>query len=305
MPHHAHAAVAVLLFALTLTACGASPEQDDSNPGVGPPLGDVLTDWSENDIWYDGQAEIARYEATREIYGEPRTYTATLYTNRELLDPQTQTKSATGEGVPVFKFHTRDESIPTPNYRYDFSTMVYLDFNELSPWKLEMGSQEDCGTTFKRYWVRGGRVRTMQSSYFPEEGLNAEQYAAPTGMVFQDALPLVLRAFPFDDPPTDPIRIPLVIDQTHNHLTPQRPIPYAVAYRGAETLDLPIGEVEAHHIVVSPMQRKVPDPGGAESHYWFAADGDAPMLHAMVRYRGPFGTEYRLKSFTRDKYWVW
>jgi hypothetical protein len=305
MPRISHAAVAVILLALMLTACGASPGGDAANPGVGAPLDGILTDWSEQEIWYDGQAEVARYEATREIYGEPRSYTATLYTNRELLDLQTQNKSATGEGVPVFKFHTRDESIPTPNYRYDFSTMVYVDFDELSPWKLEMGSQEDCGTTFKRYWLRGGHANVVQSSYFPEEGFRQESYGTPTGMVFHDSLPLLLRAFPFENPPSEPLKIPLVIDQTNNHLSPQRPIPYAVTYEGTETLDLPIGEIEAHHIVVSPLQRKVPDPAVAESHYWFAADGGAPMLHAMVRYRGPFGTEYRLQSLTRDKYWVW
>lgn len=287
-----------------LSACGTSPGQGAGDPGVGEPLGGVLTDWSDHEIWHDGQAEIARYDATRMIYGEPRTYTATLYTNRERLNTQTQTKSLTDEGVAVFKFHTRDEAIPTPNYNYDFSTMVYLDVDEMSPWKLEMGSQEDCGTTFKRYWMQSGRVNVIQSSYFPKEGIRGEEYAAPTGMVFQDSLPLLLRAFPFDDPPADPIRIPLVIDQTNNHLSPQRPIPYAVTYRGTETLQLPVGEVEAHRLEVTPLQRNVPDPGAAASHFWFAVDGEAPMLHAMVQYEGPFGTEYRLKSLTRDKYWV-
>lgn len=305
MKHCSHTAVSLSLLMLAFPACGTPPDQDASNPGAGAPLDGRLTEWSDHEIWYDGQAEIARYQATRVIYGEPRTYTATLHTNREVLDPQTQTKSANGEGVAVFKFHTRDESIPTPNYRYDFSTMVYVDFDELSPWKLEMGSQEDCGTTFKRYWIRGGDVHALQSSYFPEEGFREEWYGAASGMVFQDSLPLVLRAFPFDDPPEDPIRIPLVIDQTNNHLSPQRPIPYAVIYRGTQTLELPIGEVEAHHIEVTPRQRDVPDPGAAANHYWFAVDGEAPMLHAMVQYRGPFGTEYRLQSLTRDKYWVW
>ncbi|MFW5682888.1 MAG: hypothetical protein ACOC1G_07780 [Phycisphaeraceae bacterium] len=299
-----HTCVSLGLLALMLSACGTSSGQGAGDSGVGVPLGGVLTDWSDHEIWYDGQAEIARYEATRVIYGEPRSYTATLYTNREMLDLQTQTKSQTDEGVAVFKFHTRDEAIPTPNYNYDFSTMVYLDFDELSPWKLEMGSQEDCGTTFKRYWIRDGNVNVMQSSYFPGEGVRGEGYGAPTGMVFQDSLPLLLRAFPFDDPPSEPIRIPLVIDQTNNHLSPQRPIPYAVTYRGTETLQLPVGEVEAHRLEVTPSQRNVPDPGAAESHFWFAVDGEAPMLHALVQYRGPFGTEYRLKSLTRGKYWA-
>ena len=290
---------ALALLALALPACADVHAED----AAGDTLDALRTDWASDPTWYDGRAEVARYDALRTLYGEPRGYTATIYTNQERLDTGTQTKSATDAGPLVFKHHARDESIPTPNYRYDFSTMCYVDADTLRPWKLEMGSQEDCGTTFKRYWVADDTIHAMQSSYFPGEGMAVERHEAPAGLMFQDALSLVLRGYPFDDPPEGPMPLRLIVDQTHNHLSESATAPYDVTYVGRETLDLPIGAVEAHRLKVTPRQRRTPPAGGEEAHYWFAADGSPPMLHVMVKYRGPFGTRYDLESHTRDVYW--
>ena len=37
--------------------------------------------------------------------------------------------------------------------------------------------------------------------------------------------------------------------------------------------------------------------------YWFAADARAPWLHVLLRYEGPGGARYRLKSIERVAYW--
>jgi hypothetical protein len=298
---------AILLASLAVPAlpalvgCG-SASADDAGPDASA-LASLRGAWADDPVWHDGQAEVARYQATRSIYGQPRRYTATIYTNKERLDLDTTTKSATGQGPIVFKHHARDESIPTPNYRYDFSTMAYVDAETLEPWKLEMGSQEDCGTTFKRYWVEDGEIDVLQSSYFPGEGMVEATHDAEGPVMFQDALSLVLRGYRFDDPPGEPMRVNLIVDQTHNHLSESRPSPYDVTYAGRETLELPIGTVEAHRLKVTPRERRAPPAGGGEMAYWFAADASPPMLGVMVKYRGPFGAEYELKSHGRDAYW--
>ena len=72
------------------------------------PFADLTRAWRDDPVWYDGQAEVAVYDATRTIYGKLRHYTATLYTNKEHASPTTFTKSADDRGRAVFKQHLRE-----------------------------------------------------------------------------------------------------------------------------------------------------------------------------------------------------
>lgn len=275
-----------LLF-LALSSCTAAPTAVD-------PLASFNHAWEEDATWYDGQAEVARYDATRTIYGESRSYIATIYTNKEPVAAEpTFTKSADHQGREAFKHHVR-EDIPTPNYAYHYSTMSYVGTKDLQSLKLDVGSIEDCGTTYRQFINHHGQVHWLQSSYFPDEGRKAGHYQTPPGYVFQDALSVVLRAYPFDQPPAD-LRLNVVPEQTTNHLAPAEPVPHSIEYAGKETLDLPIGEIEAHRVVVSN--------GEDTATYWFAADGSPPMLHVMVQYEGPGGQTYALRSLERNAYW--
>jgi hypothetical protein len=251
--------------------------------------------WRDDAIWYDGLAECATYEATRTIYGKPRPYTARVFINKENASPETFTKSADGSGRAVFKLHVRDD-IPTENYTYHFSTMSYVGVDDLKSLKLDMGSQEDCGVTFKQYVNHAGVLKWRQHSYFPDEGERFGELKPGKHFAFQDALPLILRGYPFDDPPKT-MELQLLRDQTDTHLTLPDELQAGVAivkYRGRDTLDLPYGEVEAHHLVVW----LAPD---WEEYFWFATDPG--MLHAMVQHEGSRGIRYRLKTLMRGAYW--
>ena len=78
---------------------------------------------------------------------------------------------------------------------------------------------------------------------------------------------------------------------------PFEPVACEVVYVGREVCELPLGELTGHHLRVTR--------GGGErvGDYWFAADGTAPMLHALVRFEGPGGQSYRLASLGRRAYW--
>ena len=260
------------------------------------PFADFTRAWRDDPAWHDGKAECCVYDATREIYGQLRQYRARLYTDQELTDPDTKTKSATGHGRAAFKHHLR-EDIATENYDYHYSTMCYVGVSDLKSLKLDMGSQEDCGATFKQYINHAGRFSYHQFSYFPKEGHRTGQSSPPENLAFQDALSVLLRGYPFEQAPQ--LTLMLLPDQTSNKLSAVEPVPYQIRYVGWETLDLPIGAVEAHHLEVSPVS------GGNDPamHYWFAADGTAPMLHVMVQYEGPGGISYRLRSLERRAYW--
>ncbi|MEM6333711.1 MAG: hypothetical protein AAF823_10280 [Planctomycetota bacterium] len=255
--------------------------------------------WADDPIWYDGQAEIATYQATRRIYGSPRAYTAQIMINKERMSPDTFTKSQGNEGFEVFKLHVRDEDIPTAKYDYNFSTMVYVSTEGFIPFKLDMGSQEDCGASFKRFQIEPDQLFAQQYSYFPNQGFREMRGAADDTAVWLDALPLLLRGYPFDAP-LDPLTIAVVPEQTTTKWSPIEPDHYRLAYAGRESLDLPIGNIDAHKLTltfVGPTRERRPD---VTLHF----HADPATGHPLVAYDDPhLGQTYRLQQLARDAYW--
>jgi len=288
----------IACFALfSLSATDLVGQQSDTDP-----FGGFTRGWRDDPVWYDGLAECAVYDATRMIYGQERKYTARIFTNKELVSPETFTKSADNTGRSVFKLHVRDE-IPTKNYTYYYSTMVYVGVDDLKNLKLDMGSQEDCGATFKQYINHAGTLSWRQHSYFPNEGARSGGYKPTDSFVFQDALSLVLRGYPFDEPPKT-LSVNALVDQTTTKLSDAEPMPSIIRYEGLETLSLPFGEVKAHHlrfyrVLQAKEQSALSEP--VMHDYWFAQDPG--LRHLMVQYEGPLGQSYRLKSVQRRAYW--
>lgn len=252
----------------------------------------VAADWRTDPAWYDGKAEVCVYDATLEIYGTVRTYRATIYTNKQTMDPRLGVKTSGEGGIEVFKQH-RSERIPTENYDYDYSIAVFARTDDLSLFKLTRASQEDCGATFTHVLRGDGALGYWTSGYFPGEGVR--EGTLDDDLVFEDALPLLLRDFPFASPRERRVR--MIPSMRTNRLPSLEPVPRLLRYGGAETLDLPAGRIAAHRIeVVTPA-------GEVESRLWFAAADEAPWLHAMVAYEGSRGASYRLVSIERRAYW--
>jgi hypothetical protein len=248
--------------------------------------------WRTDPAWYDGQAETCVYEATRTVYGLERRYRATAYTDKERASPETTTKTEGDDGVEVFKHHW-SERVPTESYDYDYSTMSYTRASDLAPFKLTVATQDDCGASYKELWREGDGLRWFESVYFPDGGRREGRLAGEP--VPFDALTLVLRDFPFDAPADR--RLAVLPSQKSPRRVPFEPEARVARYGGRETLELPAGRVDARRV---DLLR--PD-GSVEARFWFAADGGAPWLHALVRYEGPEGVTYRLVSLERTKYW--
>lgn len=297
----------LLTAALALASTGGLIAVKAQSPSGQNPLKTFDHAWEDDSTWYDGKAEVAKYDATRMIYGKLRRYEATAYTNKESADPKTKTKSATNKGREVFKHHLR-EDVPTENYDYHLSTMTYVGTEDFKSLKIDVGTIEDCGATYKQFVNHDGELAYLQSSYFPDEGRKAGEYEPPAAFAYQDALFTVLRGFPFNKPPKGPIELALVPDQTTTHLSPAGFAPGKVSYVGQETLELPIGRVAAHHLRVEVPEvtgddAKATAKGSQVHDYWFAAEGEAPWLHVLVRYTGPDALTMSLRSLDRSAYW--
>lgn len=284
------ASATIVCAILTTSACA---QQDDATSSANP-FNNFTSTWRNDPVWNDGLAEVAEYDATRDIYGVAREYTARLYTNKEFASPVTFTKADGGQRRSVFKHHLRDD-IPTENYTYHYSTMCYVGATDLKSLKIDMGSQEDCGASFKQFVNHNGTVTWRQLTYFPQQGRREGKYRPTANFAYQDALSLVLRGYPFDTPRD--VDIQLLPDQTTTRWSPVKPAAAHVTYIGRGMLDLPIGKVDAHHVRVVAAADKT------QHDYWLHADGSAPLLHMMVQYRGPGGMTYRIRTVKREAYW--
>ncbi|MEM6393098.1 MAG: hypothetical protein AAF797_10030 [Planctomycetota bacterium] len=301
----------VLMAGCTQTEAGST----DAGAGVGEPIALVLTGpaamptvqgpdglddtWARDAVWNDGQVEDARYAAVRSIYGEPRQFTARIFTNAEDYAPATTTKSdawgvSNGGVMPVrvFKHHAR-EDVPTENYTYHFSTMAYVGIDGRKPVKVEMGSNEDCGASFKSAVVDGSGLRWLQSSYFPGQGVQGGhmELSAESPVVFHDALTLVLRGYPFEVPAE--LALQVVPEATTTRWSPVQPMDATVRLAGKTAMELPIGTVDAYELVVAYAD-------GREERYWFHAD--AAKQHVLVA-ADTFTQRLRLESVRRWAYW--
>ncbi|MHC4948632.1 MAG: DUF3108 domain-containing protein [Planctomycetota bacterium] len=258
--------------------------------------------WRTDPAWDAGKAEWALYDATRTIYGRPRVYEATVFTNVQRMDRGTTTKSGRdgGDAVDVFK-HNVSEMVPTEHYTYRFLTTSFVRRDDLRPYKLVMSSQEDCGATYRRFVVDGGQVDVESFCYFPDAGAAPERYRVPgrpENFAFHDMLTLTLRDYPFDADPGPGRRVKLVPDQTQPRPVSARPAEALVRYAGRETVQVPYGDVDAHHLRVEHDAMG----GTTTSDYWFAAD--AALRHVLVRYEGPYGVTYELKRLAWWAYWA-
>ena len=281
------------MLLMASTAGHATGESPSTFPQV------LTQQWCNHPIWHDGKAEFCLYDSTRRIYGAERHYQAKLYTNKEVADPQTKTKSATASGREVFKHHLV-EVVPTANYEYKFSTMCYVGAEDMKSLKIDMGSQDDCGASFKQFINHVGTVTWHSHVYFPGAGHEHGAYESPSNFVYQDALSLVLRGYPFEAP-LPPVEVNLLPDQTSARKTPPTPTRARVFYVKPETLTVPAGHIDTHHLRVTT------DPHAGhpvvQHDYWFAASGDMDRLHVMVQHVGPQGQRHVLREQRRWAYW--
>ncbi|MEX1024231.1 MAG: hypothetical protein WD226_04055 [Planctomycetota bacterium] len=276
---------ALLLF---VVGCGALGDP-------GPPVRAVpwearATGWLDDPVWYDGLAEVAVYDGTRTIYGLERRFPATIYTNKQRIDPGTTVKAESG-GIECFKQHT-SERVPTENYDYDFSTATFVTSDGLALVKLTASSQDDCGASFRHLWPRTGvEYRFWESVYFPGTGMRTATIAGP--LIAYDALPLVLRDWPSE---LERATLRVVPSQKHAQRQAFEPRAMTVVNAGEEVLDVPAGAITCRRLLLQA-------DGATLASYWFAVDGSAPWLHALVAHTGPEGVSYRLRSLERRAYW--
>lgn len=241
--------------------------------------------------WDDGKAEVARYEAVRTIYGQPRPYELVRIVVKEPYDPRQGVKpDADREGVvDAFKVVAVHE-VPTGKpYEYRQTTFVHLDrADPRRALQASMGSQEWCGNTFVRLVRDASGLRRFAHSYW--DGQADWDDALPAGVWLEDQLPLTLRAL-------DPAGAPLEVEVLPTLLGNKAPRTAAVKARlqadaKEERVTTPAGAFECVRWTV--------DLGERTLRYWVATG--APR-RPLVKYEDGTGAA-TLRSLERDAYWL-
>lgn len=289
-----------------------APVAEPPPPAVSqPPAADAGNDpfatftrhWRDRDIWSgNDRYECAEYEprgmkkahAGERKIGELGRAKVFILIGRETADPVTRTRSLTGQGRDAFKVVTyrmaADEEEPldgssNPLLGYPgvhpLGTMAYIGASDLKSLLLEVAVVDTLGVTFKQIVNHKGTLSWHQFSRRAGEGHTSFEGPAPSGgFVFREALPLVLRGYPFESPVAVDIR--LMSEQGLVRQTSIRPDDYRVEFVGTEEVVAGAGKTRAHHLRLrhTGPTRELRQ----ELHYWF--DADPATGHIMVQYIG-------------------
>ena len=280
--------VAVCASVVLAGALAMSGRAGSGAAGVAPPA-DSAASWRTDPVWHDGLVEKATYAASKVIYGQPRSYTAIVFTNKEQHDTKTWTKATGSKStVEVFK-HNQIEAVPTPNYAYHFVTTSHLSVEGMLLTRYDQSSQEFCGMSFRSLLPtseKAGREYSLETfSYMPEAGrVSAQLKSAGRPMVPEDALPLYLRDFAFNAEASQAIN--LLPTQKSNRAAAIATVAAKVRYAGMDGGDHKV------ELLVGDQLRGT---------YFFAAD----RQHVMTRYRSADGSQtYDLQTHERTDYWT-
>lgn len=157
--------VLALLFALFPLSPGARAERSPATSFDSARFGSY---------WYQGKAELTRYELEQARYGELHRGDAVLVFVTEPFLPDKQVKLERGDpakGVSVLKLNaTRKFFTGIYPYSVMTSTFTPVDVARSPTLKVTSSTQEWCGQTFAQLNRRSGRYHASLRSYFEAEG---------------------------------------------------------------------------------------------------------------------------------------
>lgn len=251
--------------------------------------------------WGDGRAELSGYRLVQPREGAKRAGSAVFIFVTEELSDSLRVKADPGKHpkadlYPVLKLNAiRD--FQTGIYDYNLMTTV---FSRVSPgWpvaKVSFSSQEWCGQLYHQLLPRGDKIEEEFHSYFDGEADGRGSLPLPSGGVFEDALPILLRGWGMA------------------YLQPgeQRTVPFLPSLLRARLDHQPLAWGKAK-IARSPQTSTVTVPAGKlEVVAWTVSQEGGPTLiyqfeaappYRLVRWASDSGEEGQLLKSTRLPYW--
>lgn len=156
--------------------------------------------WAKNEKWDQGEAEVAKYDAQRVVYGEPRNFEYVFILVKETFNQEYEAKTDDYDRNDLFEVMKINKfcRIPTDNYPYHYLTSIFYKREQPSTvYKLTNTSQEWCGNTSKYFLNQGRRYEFGYNSYWDGQGIG--EMKVDGNIMFEDQLSHSLRALNFQD----------------------------------------------------------------------------------------------------------
>ncbi len=253
-------------------------------------------EWANDKLWDDGQAEVAVYDATMEIYDETRSYEYIYILVKEEFNKEYRVKTddySRDDLYPVMKIN-KFCRVETMIYPYHFLTSLFIHRgNPESLHKLSHTSQEWCGNTSKNFLEKGSKIQFDYMSYFDEEG--NDQTKIDKAPWFEDQLSYTLRTLDFSDGLS--FDIALYPTQVNNSVEIPTAINAQVKVQSADKDETLSGLDES--MIDNPWKITVAKDNQETMTYWI--NGTYPNF--LLKMESSDGRSLLLKEIKRDKYW--
>jgi hypothetical protein len=283
----------IISFLVVLAITVACDRIFDSN--TSPGLNEYFDNaWAKNELWDDGQAEVAIYHAARTIYNKARYFDYAYILVKEDFNRQFGVKTDDYQRDDLYEVMKVNQfaDIPTDNYPYHFLTSIFFHRdNPVQVHKFTNSSQEWCGNTFKEFKERGSQLEYTYHSYWDGQGDDIKMLDATP--LWEDQLPYTLRALKFKDKLW--FRMPVYSTQVNSRADPPTVYDAEFSVAPLEAIDsLPGGlpQQDTWRVTVQLDQEK--------ANQYIFTQAYPNILIEMVAWDG---RKLRLKEYKRDKYW--
>ena len=252
--------------------------------------------WATNEMWEQGVAEVAKYDAQRTIYGQVRDFEYTFILVKETFNEEYRVKTddySRDDLYDVMKVN-KFARIPTDNYPYHYMTSIFYRREQpATVHKLVNTSQEWCGTTAKHFLHEGDDYEFSYISYWDEQGIGETELDGD--IMFEDQLSHSLRALDFADGLsfTQPVAESVVSSKA------TKPTVYEATFNVSQATDFRLG-TDYKQGNAPVWQVKVQLDNDKTNRYWFSSEYPNIMLQQTTW----DGRNLQLKEAYMDDYWV-
>lgn len=277
----------IILLAFSCTEGKDQGNDEDAYPLRGS--------WAMDELWNDGKAEVATYQAVRMVYGKPRQFEYTYILVKEKFNRQYQVKTDDYDREDLYDMMKINKfcRIPTEAYPYHYLTSVFVHANQPNALhKLTNTSQEWCGNTAKSISESKDSYLFEFFSYWDNQGNGKEKIVKPAW--FEDQLSYTLRCLEFKEGLT--FEVPLYPTQVSSKAN----IPKMENARITVTSSPSVPEVNIQGISANKIwQVDVSRGTGADLSFWFS--GEYP--NHLLKMQGSDGRSLLLSDIKREAYW--
>ena len=271
-----------------------------TDPAAAPePGAPALTEMSylTDDLWDDGQAEVAFYQVERsqDQYGREnkQRFVAGTYLVKHRFSPAEMTKRTDGSGVSSFKYALFYE-VESGSYQYKRNWVVNARQRDLRPFKQSFTSFDWCSNLYREVaFPPEGSIEVRKRS--DDYGNRRASFSPQPNSYPPAQLPLLIRGLDFSE--TDTLSFSVAVADSGAHVSAR------AVLRGTETVKTEAGSYEAERIRVT-YESAVPSLIGEESALTEAYWRDTGPERRLVQMAAESG-RYRmaLVGHLRTPYW--